>query len=181
MTKYATITILGLFLVLVGINWSRFARDTGEPALLREPSGVWVQLGHGFSVSETVRQFNDDCLLVHVIKLTEYSVAAGVNSIIEEQTPVESGQRIDLIVQETEIQSISFSWMSASQRVVLGIRLHPDRMTPKDWEFLPGVGAKMAARIEDNRQNNGDFGSFSALRRIKGVGARKMAAWKEFF
>ena len=181
MNKYATVTILGLILILVGISWSRFARDTGEPALLHEPSGVWVQLGQGFPDPEIVRQINDDCRLDCVIKLTGYSVAIDVGSDNPEQTPVEAGQRIDLVVQGTEIQSISFSWMSASQRVALGIPLHPDRMTLKDWEFLPGVGAKMAVRIEENRQYNGDFGSFSTLRRIKGVGARKMAAWQEFF
>lgn len=178
MNKYATVTILGLILVLVGINWNRFACDKGEPVLFYEPSGVWVQLGQGFEEAGIVRQINDDCSLNYVINLTEYDVAADVNL---EDAPVESGQRIDLIVQGTEIQSISFSWMSASQRVALGIPLHPDRMTLKDWEFLPGVGAKMAVRIEENRQYNGDFGSFSTLRRIKGVGARKMAAWKEFF
>ena len=178
MNKYATVTILGLILVLVGINWNRFACDKGEPVLFYEPLGVWVQLGQGFAEAGIVRQFNDDCSLSNVINLTEYNVATDVDL---EDGPVESGQRIDLIVQESEIQSISFSWMSASQRVALGIPLHPDRMTLKDWEFLPGVGAKMAKRIENNRQNNGDFGSFSTLRRIKGVGARKMAAWKEFF
>ena len=181
MNKYATLTILGLVLMLVGINWSRFARDTGEPTFLRETPGVWVQLGHGFSEAGIVRQFNDECRLVDVIRLTEHAVASEVSNQVQGSMLVTSGQRIDLIVQETEIQSISFLWMSAAQRVVLGIPLHPDRMTQKDWEFLPGIGVKMAARIELNRQNNGDFDSFSALRRVKGVGVRKMAVWQEFF
>ena len=181
MNKYATFTVLGLVLILVGINWSRFARDKGESTLLRESAGVWVQLGQGFPEEGTVRQFIDDSSFGCVIKLTEHSIASGAINKVSEQTPIESGQRIDLIVQEAEIQSVYFSWMSATQRVVLGIPLHPDRMTQKDWEFLPGVGPKMAARIEDNRQINGDFGSFSELRRVKGIGARKMTVWKDFF
>ena len=181
MNRRASVAVLVLVFLLVSINWSRFALDAGEPALLRGSSGVWVQLGQGFSEVGIARQFSDDCRLVDVIKLTGLSISATAIEKNPEQAMVESGQRIDLIVQGVEIQSISFSWMSAAQRVTLGIPLHPDRMTQKDWEFLPGVGVKMAARIEKNRQNNGDFGAFSALRRIKGVGTRKMADWAEFF
>ena len=181
MNRFATVTILSLTLILVGLNWSRFARDSGEPVLLRESTGVWVQFGCGFPDAGRVRQFNDDVLFCDVIKLTHATLSCDTEKIGLESAPIESGQRIDLIVQGVEIQSISFSWMSASQRVALDIPLHPDRMSQKDWEFLPGVGPKMAARIEENRQKNGDFGVFSELQRIKGVGARKMADWQEFF
>ena len=179
--RLATVTILGLTLIVVGLNWSRFARDRGESALSRESTGTWVQLGRGFPEAGSARQFNDDSLLCDVIKLTNASISLGTEKICVEPTTIESGQRIDLIVQGGEIQSISYSWMSATQRVALGIPLHPDRMSQKDWEFLPGVGSKMAVRIEENRQKNGDFGSFSELQRIKGVGVRKMAVWQEFF
>ena len=181
MNKYATVTILGLVIVLIGLNWSRFVRDRGEPALLREPTGVWVQLGDGFPDAGIVRQINDGGQLGGVIKLTNLSFSSVLKDDRLDQTPIESGRRIDLLVQGSEIQSVSISWMSASQRVVLGIPLHPDRMSQKDWEFLPGVGPKMAARIEEYRQKNGDFGSFSSMQRIKGVGVRKMALWREFF
>ena len=181
MNTFSTVTILGLTLIVVGLNWSRFAHDSGEPALLRESTGVWVQLGRGFSESGMVRQFNDDTTHCDVIKLTHLSITHDAEKICLEPVSIESGQRIDLIVQGGEIQSISFLWMTASQRVALGIPLHPDRMSQKDWEFLPGAGPKMAARIEENRQKNGDFGSFPELQRIKGVGVRKIAVWREFF
>jgi competence protein ComEA len=173
--------VITVVLIFVGINWSRFARDVGEPALLRESSVVWVQLGKGFSPSGLVCQFYDDCRLESVIELTSYGFAADNQNILSINPPIESGRRIDLIVQDAEIQSISFSWMTAGKRVALGIPLHPDRMTVEDWEFLPGIGAKTAAKIEENRQKNGDFGAFAGLRRIKGVGSSKMATWRQFF
>ena len=181
MNRRIVATVLAVVLMFVGLNWNRFAHDMGEPVFLSEPAGSWVQLGEGFSDVGLVRQFDDDCRLRSVIELTSYVVADSVRAILADNILIESGRRIDLIVQETEIQSIYFSWMTAGQRVALGIPLHPDRMTASDWEFLPGVGAKTAARIEENRQENGDFGSFKGLRRIKGVGSSKMATWRHFF
>ena len=181
MSRVATATILCLVLILVGVNWSRFSHDMGEPALLVSKPMVWVLLGQGFSDVGIARQFNDGCQALSVINLTGYAISANALKKISESTIIESGRRVDLIVEDAVIQSIYLSWMPASQRVVLGIPLHPDRMTQKDWEILPGVGAKMAGRIENNRQENGDFGSFLALRRIKGVGARKMEVWREYF
>ena len=181
MNRRAVATIIAVVLMFVGLNWNRFARDAGEPVFLHEPSGVWVLLGEGFSDVGAVRQFDDGCRLESVIELTNYGFAAGVQKIISDNPRIESGRRIDLVLQETEIESISFSWMTAGQRVSLGIPLHPDRMTLNDWEFLPGVGAKTAVRIERNRQENGDFGDFEQLRRIKGVGSSKMASWSQFF
>ena len=181
MNRRAVATVIIVVLMFVGLNWNRFARDTGEPVFLRETAGVWVLLGEGFSDVGLARQFNDDCHLKSVIGLTNHSFAADVQRIVSDNPLVESGRRIDLIVQETEIQSISFSWMTAGQRVALGIPLHPDRMTLSDWEFLPGVGAKTAVKIKQNRHENGDFGSFEGVRRIKGVGPSKMASWRQFF
>ena len=100
---------------------------------------------------------------------------------IPKEYELETGRRIDLDRQGSEKLSISLSWMSASQRVTLGIPLHPDKMTQLDWEFLPGIGEKLAAKIEMNRQKNGDFGSLDGLLRIKGIGSSKIELWEEFF
>lgn len=181
MNRHATATIVGLVLILSVVSWSRFAHVAGEPAFLREPVEVWVQLGDGFSGSGLARQYVDECRLGGVIELTGYALNSTVLEKYPMGTLIESGRRIDLIVQGSEIQSISFSWMPASQRVVLGIPLHPDCMTQIDWEYLPGIGEKMAARIENNRQKNGDFGSFEGLLRVKGLGSGKLAAWREFY
>jgi competence protein ComEA len=71
--------------------------------------------------------------------------------------------------------------MPARQRLALGIPLHPDRMSRDDWQTLPGIGEKLAAQIEIDRQNYGDFGSFDALDRVKGIGPAKLKALRPFF
>ncbi|MBE0500179.1 MAG: hypothetical protein IBX47_01965 [Desulfuromonadales bacterium] len=182
MNRSATLTVIGVILVLVALNyWSRFARHTRGPAPSVITTGVWVQFGEGFPEKEVVRQFCDKCSVKNVIELTEYTVSAATLEKTALDAPIESGRRIDLLVQESEIKAIYFLWMTASQRVVLDIPLHPDRMTLTDWEFLPGVGAKTAAIIDGNRQKFGEFGSLEGLRRIKGVGSSKIEAWRNFF
>jgi competence protein ComEA len=71
--------------------------------------------------------------------------------------------------------------MPARQRLALGITLHPDRMSRDDWQMLPGIGEKLAAQIEADRQKYGDFGSFEALDRVKGIGPAKLKALRPFF
>lgn len=181
MNRRAVATVIAIVLVCVGLNWSRFSRNTGESALLSDSATIWIQLGDGFTDSGIVRQFNDDCDLGGVIELTSFSVSASALEKFPRNRVVESGRRIDLVVQGAEIQSIYFTWMTAGQRAALGIPLHPDRMTLSDWEFLPGVGPKTAAKIEQYRQKNGDFYSFEGLIRVKGVGPSKIADWTKFF
>ena len=54
-------------------------------------------------------------------------------------------------------------------------------MNPANWASLPGIGAHLAALIETDRQNYGDFGSFAALERVKGIGPAKLRTQCLFF
>ncbi len=71
--------------------------------------------------------------------------------------------------------------MAAGQRVALSIPLHPDRMIGSDWLFLPGIGERLAGRIEADRQINGDFGALKQLARVKGIGQKRVMSWQQFF
>lgn len=77
--------------------------------------------------------------------------------------------------------AVSVRWMAAKQRMALGMELHPDRMALSDWPALPGIGPKLAIAIEKNRQENGDFGSLGELERVRGIGPKRIAAWRKFF
>jgi len=128
-----------------------------------------------------VCQFGDVLELVDVINLTSRS--CGNLSHIESclATPLSSGEKLKLVKKERKIEVLRNGWMSSGERIALGIPLHPDQMTLEDWFVLPGIGEKLAERIELNRQKNGDFQDFKSLVRIKGVGQKRIDAWRDFF
>ncbi|HEX9024650.1 MAG TPA: helix-hairpin-helix domain-containing protein [Geobacteraceae bacterium] len=71
--------------------------------------------------------------------------------------------------------------MKAKERMVLGIPLDPDLMDLADWDSLPGIGPVLAKSIVDDRHNNGAFGSVEALRRVPGIGEKRLKELKKYF
>jgi competence protein ComEA len=91
------------------------------------------------------------------------------------------GMALEIVDSGTDHSHVELGWMTARQRLALGIPLHPDRMSRDDWITLPGIGEKLAAQIEFDRQRFGDFGRFEALDRVKGIGPAKLKILRPFF
>lgn len=151
------------------------------PALrLSALAGIWVELGDGFA-RPGVHQFSDGTTLGDVIKLTGQRWQGSDAGFLEETVPLFSGERLDLFRPDKKVTVYQRSWMSASARITLGIPLHPDRMSRTDWLALPGVGPRLAERIETDRQINGEFGGLGGLQRVSGIGPGRVKSWAEFF
>ena len=175
--------VLILFLMIAVVHYSRWAFSEREelPAVMRlQPQLITVAVVDSRG-SYGLYQFHDGGNLMGVIKLTEGIPAEKLLPEKLRDQPILSGERIEVRKLEGKYFQIERSWLSARHRMLLQIPLHPDRMTPLDWEALPGIGPKLAAVIETDRQNNGDFDEFSALRRVKGIGPKKLEAWQEYF
>lgn len=76
---------------------------------------------------------------------------------------------------------ISITKMTAKERMLLKIPLHPDLLDEAEWSLLPGIGAALSRRIVADRQENGAFGSVEGLLRVPGIGEGKLAAIRKFF
>lgn len=128
--------------------------------------------------------------------LHQYSDGDGLDAVIKMATPpaavyrLEPGPAADrpwpglalkARLDPAENLAVSVDWMTARQRMALGIPLHPDRMRLADWQALPGIGEKLAQTIEQDRQENGDFGSLDALERVRGIGSKRIEAWRRHF
>jgi len=131
--------------------------------------------------SSGVLQISDAFLSRGVIKLT--TLRGEVFSLpgFDRCLPLQSGKVYTLQEVGPGVEVCSQRWMSAAQRIALGIPLHPDRMSAADWTYLPGIGSALSAAIEDSRQINGDYGDVEALVRVKGVGPKRIKSWKVFF
>lgn len=175
--------VLLLFLTIAIVHYSRWALpERGElPAVMCLQPQLTTVAVMDSKGRDGLYQFHDGSKLVDVIKLTE-GIAPEKLLLKNLHNPsVLSGERIKVIKLEGEFFQIERSWLSARHRMLLQIPLHPDRMTPLDWEALPGIGPKLAAVIELDRQKNGEFNEFFALERVKGIGPKKLEAWQGYF
>jgi len=156
-------------------------REENPPAFFVLPDrGIVVGLGDGFP-ERGIRQISDDGLPADVIPLT-FLLEEPVAPVYQGRDGrLVSGELLTISTLHAEKATLSRTWLPASQRIALSIPLHPDRMSLADWTVLPGVGPKLAERIEKDRQKNGDFGSLEALQRVKGIGPKRINSWKFFF
>ena len=154
----------------------------GSPNFSVEPvSGIRVLLGEGFP-EPGLHQYSDGMTVGSVIELT--GLAARHPELLTDPVAghrLDDGATLDIIEKQEESPVVSMGWLPARQRLSLGITLHPDRMSRDDWVSLPGIGEKLAAQIELDRQKYGDFGNLAALERVKGIGPAKLKALQPFF
>lgn len=136
-----------------------------------------VLLGEGFP-APGLHHFSDGMTLADVIKLT--GAAGSFSDHLADQV-VAAGATLAVLRNARGEAQLQCGWLPARQRMALGIGLHPDRMSRADWETLPGIGARLAAEIELDRQNNGDFGQLDALERVRGIGPAKVNRLRPYF
>ncbi len=171
--------LVGLVAVFLGLLLSRDASEKGaNPAFsLKNEKKAYVELTFD-DYSGGVYQINDGMTLCDVINLTGRALEKNSPSC---RIPLVTGQRFVLCEKAQRIDVIEQGWMNAGKRIALSIPLHPDRMKRSDWLSLPGIGVKLAQKIEEDRQNNGDFFALKHLARVKGIGQKRLASWRKFF
>lgn len=169
-------------LVFIGVLLSREASISEDlPVFFDQQSRiVHVELVAD-ELEAGVYQFNDGSTIADVIMLTQTFLDDSLSAEAVQLGSLRNGERLRILKNGRRITSLHREWMSGSHRLALGVPLHPDRMQEADWVALPGIGAVMAERIEQYRQNNGDFGSFEALGKVKGIGKKRLEGWKIFF
>lgn len=141
----------------------------GGPTLVSQRSKYLILLGEGFS-RPGVHQFCDASGILGVINMTKTEHARQLLTDSLNRSAPRAGEMFEITGKTSLEQRLWRHWMSASQRIALGIPLHPDRMTERDWTVLSGVGPALAHEIEKNRQKVGEFRNFNGLMRVNGVG-----------
>jgi competence protein ComEA len=174
-----------LLLLLLIIVLGRRAFPPGEAApafsLPAQSGGIIVALDDGFD-RRGLHQFSDGVAPMDVIIMTQIDQNVPVAGVGEWYRPLQNGEKLQLrLAEDGRRQELIRTFLPAGQRMLLGIPLHPESMKGGDWEALPGVGPKLAAAIEIDRQKNGDFGSIEGLLRVKGVGPRRVEEWRPYF
>lgn len=85
---------------------------------------------------------------------------------------------VTVTAQRTHLYSVTTSGQLAN-----GDKLDPLCMDLGQWESLPGIGPKLAARIVTYRDKHGAFVNKKGLRRVRGIGpalVKKVTPFIEF-
>ncbi len=151
------------------------------PAFFVAPPSRNLLLFEGEFPNPGLHQYSDGDTLDGVIKVAIPDGAIIHLDYVAPEGGLVSGQALVGQLDGEKNIAVSVRWMAAKQRIALGIPLHPDQMSLSDWPALPGVGPKLAITIENDRQENGDFGSLEGLERVRGIGPKRIAAWIKYF
>ncbi|MDD2365195.1 MAG: helix-hairpin-helix domain-containing protein [Desulfuromonadaceae bacterium] len=94
---------------------------------------------------------------------------------------VQNGSSIRVLLLPDGNCRMSLDFMTVNEQMLLGIPLDITRMKEDDFDRLPGIGASLAKRIVEYRQNNGGFMRVEDLSLINGIGNDKYNGIKVFF
>lgn len=179
---WGTSLLVGCLVLCLGFFCGRrIFLDEDPPAVVRSaPSTLPVCLGSGFT-RPGLHQLSDASAWLSVIELTDEESAPKWLSLELSARPPQPGERLCLGLGEAGKPVLVRDWLPAEQRMALGVALHPERMSLEDWQALPGIGPRLAERIEVDRQKNGDFGDFDTLIRVPGVGRKSLERWRKYF
>lgn len=180
--RQGVLLLIGAILTFLFVNQGRLLFSVQEPPapVPASSSQIFVELAAGVP-RPGVYQFSDGLFWSPVISLTNLECVRPSEKSVFSKISVASGQRLEFSCNSLNKLEIKTSWMSASHRMALGVSLHPDRMSLDDWQALPGIGPRLAERIEQDRQSNGDFDRIDRLQRVKGIGKKRISQWRKFF
>ena len=177
------VILLLILLLYLPLVWQgRGVSPQREPAaFFHYSSGLAVIRVVGSGTQDRIHRIHDGTTVETVMNMT---IGPGDRSgwpkwVLSRR--LENGDILKIVRNENQCTDIIVEYMTARERVILGIPLDPDRMDQADWESLPGIGPKLAERIMRYRQLNGDFGSLDGLKRVSGIGDGKILLINKYF
>lgn len=116
-----------------------------------------------------------------VIRLTNPSVSSYLFEGIPSYPEINNGDALFLAMDGTQHIKIIKNYMSIKERMILGTPLDLNTMSVSDLVELPGIGGVTAANIVRDRQDNGVFRTLEDLKRVPGIGPKKIELLEPFF
>lgn len=97
----------------------------------------------------------------------------------KQESEIKSGSKIAIAINKDKEGSVDVGLMSGEKHIIFSIPLDINQAAAKDFEAIPGIGPKLAARIIEARENISVFKTIDDLKNIKGMGAKKFEKIKE--
>lgn len=178
--------LVGLVAVVIaGVAGRQFGEDPELTASsFAAPARFWVQLsgdfGHPGVYALTVD--SDNLLTNAVISMAKPACPdRAAATMMQLQSLRFSGSQLHLDCNTPDSRQVfTVSFMAPAQMLTLGIPLDLNRLQADELELLPGIGPRLAERILQYRQKNGDFVSLEALKEIEGIGEKTFTSLSQY-
>ena len=93
---------------------------------------------------------------------------------------LDTGMRIELQESNGDRLRIIITPMGSRERFVLAIPIELNQAGVEDLVMIPGIGHRLARRIVEFRKSHGPFKTWHELRRVKGIGPKKVERFRSY-
>ena len=93
---------------------------------------------------------------------------------------IDTGMRVELHPSNPQSAQLAITPMSSGKRLILGIPIQVNQAPFHDLAIVPGISDSLARRIVESRTSNGPFKTWSDLRRVKGIGPKKVTSLRSY-
>ena len=112
-----------------------------------------------------------------LLRLSGVSANADLDNINLAE-PLADGQKI-IIPGKVVASNINVPSQTVSRSAKNGKKININSASEKELDSLPGIGATLAKRIVDHRQEKGRFSNIEALKEVEGITQKKFDKLKE--
>ncbi|MBI3753893.1 MAG: helix-hairpin-helix domain-containing protein [Deltaproteobacteria bacterium] len=129
-----------------------------------------------FSIApERIRLSSSPLKKQTIVEIEEPSGLSRVYSL-PEGSEIKNGSKITL----HKDGAIDVGLMSGEKHIIFSIPLDINKAAAQDFEALPDIGPKLAERIVETRERLGGFKTVRDLKRVKGIGDKKLKKIQEW-
>jgi competence protein ComEA len=93
---------------------------------------------------------------------------------------LDTGMRIELQESNGDRLRIIITPMGSRERFVLSIPIDLNQAAVEDLVMIPGISHRLARRIVEFRESHGPFKTWHQLRRVKGIGPKKVESFRSY-
>lgn len=98
----------------------------------------------------------------------------------EINTPFQTGTRIELGTSQSRTSRVTISPMDPGKKFVLGIPIPLNQAGAEALAIIPGISNSLAQRIVEFRKSHGPFKTWHEVRRVKGIGPKKIERFRSY-
>lgn len=176
--------LLGLTILLIGLfrlaypfrsflesSQNTFKTEPHPPSIIQVAGAVKNPGIYIFDRPPTARQ---------VIQRAGGPTANDSGSFEDPDNRLESAVRLEVQESDGDRPGLIITPMGSRERLILGIRVDLNEADVEDLAVVPGISLGLAGRIVAFRKTHGPFRTWDDLRRVKGIGPKKVESLQSY-